>query len=116
MSELEMMINSAEQQVSQHTESMLRQRVSTVLSENAQRVLDISYQPEHGILVIGCLGVPCWLRLAPDGAHVWQFGCPWWQSVIPEDSLFEARVLTEVGKVKMHVDGMLEKLDPTKLN
>ncbi len=116
MSELENMIVEANQQVAQHTEGVLRQRVAMLLSPEAQKVLDVRYDPAHSALLIGCLGVPCWLQLAPDGAHVWQFGCPWWQTPIHEDKLFEARVLAEVGKLKMKIEGMLEKLDPSKLN
>ncbi|MFB3814007.1 MAG: hypothetical protein ACE14L_07830 [Terriglobales bacterium] len=114
MSELQKKIEQANQQ-QEHMEAVLRQRVNTSLTPEAQRVLDMRYEPQIGGLVIGCLPVPCWLQLALDGS-VWAFGCPWWRTLIPEDHLFEARVLTEVGKVKMHIDGMLEKLDPSKVN
>jgi hypothetical protein len=116
MSELETMIDGANQQVHQHNEAMLRQRINTLLSPQAQRVLETTLRPSDGVLLIGCLGVPCWLQLSPDGSRLWQFGCPWWRTLITEDPLFEARVLTEVGKVKLHIDGMLEKLDPKKMN
>jgi hypothetical protein len=116
MAELETMIEQASAEVQQHTEAMLRQRMAALLSPEAQRVLDLHIEAQHEALVIGCLGVPCWLEREPDGASVWQFGCPWWRSLIPEDGMFEVRVLAEVGKVKLHIDGMLEKLDPAKLN
>jgi hypothetical protein len=115
MSQSEIIVNAANQEVQPHTEVMLRQRAATLLTPEAMRVLDLRFEPEHGVLIISCLGVPCWLQLAPDGS-AWAFGCPWWRTLIVEDKFFEARVLTEVGKVKMHIDGMLEKLDPAKLN
>jgi hypothetical protein len=116
MAERETTFEVVDQQAQQHAESILRQRIGTLLTAEAQHVLELRYHPEHRALVIGCLGVPCWLQLAPEGSGLWAFGCPWWQVLISEDKLFEARVLTEVGKVKMHLDGMLEKLDPTKVN
>ncbi len=115
MSELEVMIDEATQQVQQHEEGLLRQRVATLLTPEAQRVLELSYAPDNSVLLIGCLGMPCWLRFVADRG-VWQFGCPWWQSMVPEDKLFEARLLTEVGKAKMALDGMGEKIDPKKVN
>ena len=116
MSQMELRRDQIEQPTEPLTESVLRQRVNTLLSPEAQHVLDVRYHPEHTALVIGCLGVPCWLQLAPQGSGFWAFGCPWWQSLISEDNLFEARVLAEVAKVKMQMDGMLEKLDPAKVN
>jgi hypothetical protein len=116
MSERETTAEVVDQQAPQHAEGILRQRISTLLTAEAQRVLELRYHPEHRALVIGCLGTPCWLQLAPDGSGYWAFGCPWWQMLILEDGQFEAHVLTAVGKVKMHIDGMLEKVDPTKVN
>jgi hypothetical protein len=115
MSEQQKMIEVVDQQAQQHAEGILRQRIGTLLTAEAQRVLELHYHPEHRALVIGCLDVPCWLQLAPDGSGFWAFGCPWWQVLISEE-LFEARVLIEVGKVKMHIDGVLEKLDPARVN
>jgi len=116
MAELGTKISATNQQVERHNEVVLRQRVGAMLTPAAQRVLELRYEAEPDALVIGCLPLPCWLQLAPDGSQVWAFSCPWWRSLILEDNQFEARVLTEVAKVKMHIDGMLEKLDPTKLN
>ncbi len=116
MAELERMVEQAGVEVEQHTKAMLRERVATLLSPEVQHVLDLRLEPEHNAVVIGCLGVPCWIERAPDGASVWQFGCPWWRTLIPEDGMFEQRVLALVGRVKLHIDGMLEKLDPAKLN
>jgi hypothetical protein len=116
MSELDNMIAQASVEVEHHTEAMLRQRVATLLSEPAQRVLDLRFDTERTVVIIGCLGVPCWIERAPDGGNFWQFGCPWWRSIVPEDKLFESRLLAEVGRVKLHVDGILEKLDPKQMN
>jgi hypothetical protein len=115
MSQSQNIVTAANQELQPHTEGMLRQRAATLLTPEAERVLNLRFEPEHSALVIGCLSVPCWLQLAPDGS-AWAFGCPWWRTLIVEDKLFEACVLTEVGKVKMHIDGMLEKLDPSKVN
>ena len=116
MAQMELRRDQSEQPAEPVTESVLRQRTGTLLSPEAQHVLDLRYHPEHNALVIGCLGVPCWLQLAPEGSGVWAFGCPWWQSLISEDNLFETRVLAEVAKAKMHMDGMLEKMDLSRVN
>ena len=116
MSELEAMIAQAGVEVKDHAEGILRQQVGTLLTEPVQRVLNLHYEAERRAVLIGCLGAPCWIERAPDGSPVWQFGCPWWHSILPEDKLFESRLLAEVGRVKQHIDGMLAKLDPTKMN
>jgi len=116
MSELEAMIAQASTAVNEHAASALRERVEGLLSEAVRRVLDLRYEAERPAVLIGCLSAPCWIERAPDGSPVWQFGCPWWHSILPEDGLFESRLLAEVGKVKMHIDGMLAKLDPAKMN
>jgi hypothetical protein len=93
----------------------LRQHVAALLSPAAQRVLDLRYQEMPPAVIIACLGVPCAMVPTPDRT-MWQFACPWWQTLLPEDSLFEARLLTEVGKVKQHVDGMLQNVDLSRVN
>jgi hypothetical protein len=99
-----------------HAAAALWHRIENLLSPVALRVLELRYEPQHGALIIGCVGIPCWLQPAPDGSETWAFGCPWWRTLLREDSLFESVLLTEVGNVKMHVDGMLEKLDLSKVN
>ncbi len=116
MSELETMIEQAGQEVMAHTQSVLQEKAAVLFSPEAQRVLELRYAPEHNALVIGCLPVPCWLHSLDDGSGNWIFGCPWSRTVLNEDEWFEERVLMEVGKVKLHLDGMLEKIDPMKVN
>lgn len=114
MSDREVMSNLAIEQAP--APAALRQRIESAVSPEGRRVLDLRYEPQHGVLMIGCLGVPCWMQPVPDGSPAWVFGCPWWHSLLAESPLFEATLLTELGKVKLHVDGMLEKLDPSKVN
>ncbi len=116
MSDLDTMIALASVEVNNHTEAQLRQRVAALLSPEVQRLLDLRFHEKPAAVVIACLGVPCSVEAAPDGAPVWQFACPWWHSIVPEDQLFESRLLAEIGKAKLHVDGMLAKLDPAKMN
>ena len=76
MSELEMIDQFRRTAGGTAHEEMLRQRVSTVLSEGAQRVLDLSYQPQPRALGRRLSAGALLAAAAPDGSHVWQFGSP----------------------------------------
>lgn len=93
----------------------LRQHISALLSPVAQRVLDLRYMDEPPAVLINCLGVACGLQPTPERG-LWLFLSPWWQSLIPEDAWFEQRLLTEVGKVQQHIQGMLQNLDLSKMH
>ncbi|MFB3916290.1 MAG: hypothetical protein ACE14M_06150 [Terriglobales bacterium] len=93
----------------------VRQHISALLSPVVQRVLDLRYIDEPPAVLINCLGVACGLRPTPERG-LWLFVSPWWQSLIPEDARFEQRLLTEVGKVQQHIQGMLQNLDLSKVN
>ena len=93
----------------------VRQHINALLSPAAQHVLDLRYLDQEPAVLINCLGVTCGLAATPD-AGLWQFACPWWQTLIPESALFEQRLLTEVGKVQQHIEGMLQHVDLSKVN
>jgi len=93
----------------------VRQHINALLSPAAQHVLDLRYLDKEPAVLINCLGVTCGLAPMPEGG-LWQFASPWWQTLIPESSQFEQRVLTEVGKVQQHIEGMLQHVDLSKVN
>jgi hypothetical protein len=110
------MSENANPEPPRHAEAVLRQRMGTLLSPEALRVLELRYEPHHGTLVVGCVGAPCWLQLAPEGSGVWAFGCPWWRTLIPEDRWFETRVLAEVGKANMRIEGTEQNRETSWVN
>jgi hypothetical protein len=89
----------------------LRQKIAALLSPEAQHVLDLRFQTRPEAVVIRCLNVPMIMRPAPDAPGLWQFGCPWYTTDVPEDH-FEHRILAEVGKVKLLADGNEQGGDP----
>jgi hypothetical protein len=90
----------------------LRQKIAALLSPEAQHVLDLRFQSTPDAVVIRCLNVPVFMRPAPDAPGMWQFGCPWYATAVPEDGHFEQRILAEVGKVKLLADGDEQGGDP----
>jgi hypothetical protein len=108
--------NNARSEATHHAEAVLRQRMGTLMSPEALRVLGLRYEPAQGTLLVGCVEVPCWLQLAPEGSGSWAFGCPWWSTQIPEDRWFETRVLAEVGKARMCIDGMEQTRETSWVN
>ena len=93
----------------------LRQHMNALLSPAAQHVLDLRYQEIPPAVIIGCLGMPVAIVPTPDHT-LWQFACPWWQTLLPEGPRFEAALLTEIGKVKQYLEGMLQNVDLSRVN
>lgn len=90
----------------------LRQKIAALLSPAVQHVLDLRFQNTPDAVLIRCLGVPMAMRPSPNAPGLWEFGCPWYETVVPEDGHFEQRILAEVGKVKLLADGSEHGGDP----